>query len=73
MLQLNYLVTVHDLAKLVVDTSETDIKTIYGKPRPGEVKRFLSNSSYMRSLGWEPKVSMEEGMKKYINWRNYTL
>ena len=62
-------ITVNDLAKLVVDTSETDIKTIYGKPRPGEVKRFLSDSSYMRSLGWEPEVSMEEGMKKYINWR----
>jgi len=62
-------ITVNDLAKLVVDTSETDVKTIYGRPRPGEVKRFLSDSSYMRSLGWEPKVSMEEGMKKYINWR----
>ena len=44
-------------------------KIIYGKARPGEVKRFISNSDKMKSFGWKPKVNLEEGLEKYINWR----
>jgi len=33
------------------------------------VKRFISNSDKMKSFGWEPKVDLEEGLEKYINWR----
>jgi nucleoside-diphosphate-sugar epimerase len=42
---------------------------VYGEARPGEVKRFISNSDKMKSFGWEPKVGLEEGLEKYINWR----
>ena len=45
-------------------------KIIYGDSRPGEVKRFISNSDKMKSFGWEPKVKLKEGLNKYINWRN---
>ncbi len=41
----------------------------YGEARPGEVKRFISNSDKMKSFGWEPKVDLEEGLEKYIDWR----
>ena len=41
----------------------------YGEARPGEVKRFISNSDKMKSFGWKPKVDLEEGLEKYINWR----
>jgi nucleoside-diphosphate-sugar epimerase len=42
---------------------------VYGEARPGEVKRFISNSDKMKSFGWKPKVDLEEGLEKYINWR----
>ena len=42
---------------------------VYGEARPGEVKRFISNSDKMKSFGWSPKVDLEEGLEKYINWR----
>ena len=42
---------------------------IYGDARPGEVKRFISNSDKMKSVGWTPKIDLAEGLEKYINWR----
>ena len=30
---------------------------------------FISNSDKMKSFGWEPKVGLEEGLEKYIDWR----
>ena len=44
-------------------------EVVYGEARPGEVKRFISNSDKMKSFGWEPKVGLEEGLEKYIDWR----
>ena len=44
-------------------------KIVYGESRPGEVKRFISNSDKMKSFGWEPKIDLEEGLEKYIDWR----
>ena len=43
---------------------------MYGEARPGEVKRFISNSDKMKSFGWEPKIKLSEGLNKYIQWRN---
>ena len=37
--------------------------------RPGEVKRFISDSTKIKSFGWEPNVTVEQGLKKYIMWR----
>jgi len=44
-------------------------KIIHGDSRPGEVKRFVSNSDKIKSFGWKPKVDLEDGLKNYINWR----
>ena len=45
-------------------------KIIYGEARAGEVKRFISNSDKMKSFDWSPKVGLDEGLEKYIKWRN---
>ena len=49
------------------------VKIIYGYSRPGDVKRFISTSDKMKSFGWEPKVGLSEGLKKYIEWRKWIL
>jgi len=39
------------------------------KDRPGHDKRYAINfSKIKKELGWEPKVSFEEGLKRTINW-----
>ena len=59
----------HDFSYPTEESGFKQGKIIYGEARPGEVKRFISNSDKMKSFGWEPKVDLEEGLEKYINWR----
>ncbi len=45
----------HDLISFVTD-------------RPGHDWRYALDSSNTRELGWKPKVSFEEGIKKTVEW-----
>jgi dTDP-glucose 4,6-dehydratase len=62
----------HDFSYPVEDGKEKfkQGKIIYGEARAGEVKRFISNSDKMKSFDWSPKVGLDEGLEKYIKWRN---
>jgi UDP-glucose 4-epimerase len=45
------------------------LRPVYLPPRPGEVMRFAADISLARKkLGFEPKVSLEEGIAKHIDW-----
>ncbi len=44
-------------------------KPIYYPNRPGEQMRYcLDNSKIKKELGWEPKVSLDEGLKLTIEY-----
>lgn len=36
--------------------------------QPGDVLRTVADGKKLRKLGWKPKVKIEEGLKKFINW-----
>ena len=36
--------------------------------RPGHDWNYALDSSSTRALGWEPKVSFEEGLQKTVEW-----
>jgi dTDP-glucose 4,6-dehydratase len=36
--------------------------------RPGHDMRYALSGDYMRSLGWEPKVSLEERINQVVQW-----
>jgi len=56
--------SVNELYEKLVRISGKDIKPIYGEKRKGEVRRsVLDNSKAKDELGWEPKVSLDEGLK----------
>jgi dTDP-glucose 4,6-dehydratase len=40
----------------------------YVKDRPGHDWRYAINSKKLRGLGWEPEVSLEEGLCRTIKW-----
>lgn len=41
----------------------------HGPPRPGDVRNFwLDSSKAARELGWQPRVSFEEGMARTVEW-----
>jgi len=46
----------------------------YADPRPGDVKHSLADVTLAReTLGYEPKVYFEEGLRKAIDWYKENL
>jgi dTDP-L-rhamnose 4-epimerase len=40
--------------------------------RPGDSRHLVTDASRLRTLGWKPKVSLEEGLYRYADWiRSY--
>jgi len=58
-----------DVAKKILSLLEKPEKLIsFVKDRPGHDWRYALDSSSTRNLGWEPKVTWEEGVKKTVEW-----
>ncbi len=67
-------ITVGDMVKLVckITGSHVDISEDPNRMRPekSEVERLLADSSKLtKATGWLPKVSLEEGLSKTIEWQ----
>jgi nucleoside-diphosphate-sugar epimerase len=63
------LVTIDELADLVIGVSGKDIVKEYDLSAPQGVRGRNADISLARKiLGWEPKVSLEEGLAKTYRW-----
>jgi len=58
--------SVKDIAEYIAKKLGAQIE--YGPARPGEVMRFPADISLAKSLGFSPKVSIWEGIDRYIEW-----
>ncbi|MDE2215089.1 MAG: GDP-L-fucose synthase [Candidatus Omnitrophica bacterium] len=65
-----YDVTIKQLAQMIKSASGFKGKIIFDKSKPDGVMRKLLDSARMRRLGFKPKVSLEEGIKKTYQWYN---
>jgi UDP-glucose 4-epimerase len=44
---------------------------VFDSPRPGDIDRhFADNSKARRVIAWHPTVSIDEGLRRYIDWIN---
>lgn len=59
-----------EIAKMILQLmDESDSELEFIKDRPGHDRRYAVNwSKINQELGWEPSVSLEEGLQKTINW-----
>jgi UDP-glucose 4-epimerase len=68
-------IKITDLANKIIGLcgKRGKIKPVHVAPRPGEVKRLVADYSKAKELlGWEPKYTLDEGLKKFIEWyKNY--
>jgi UDP-glucose 4-epimerase len=68
-------VKIIDLANRIIKLTgqQGKIKPVHVEPRPGEVQRLIADISQARKLlKWEPKCTLEEGLKKFVDWyRDY--
>lgn len=61
--------SIKEIAETVVKISEKDIEIIYDTTKPeGDKARSADYRKAKRVLGWEPKVSLEEGLRQSYNW-----
>jgi len=68
-------ICVHDLAKLIARLMDKPIDIERDTPRlrpdSSEVERLLADNHLARELlAWEPRIILEEGLKKTIDWMN---
>ena len=61
--------TIEDLANTVIDISEKQIYKEHDLTKPeGDFGRAADCTRAEKILGWKPKVSMEEGIRKTYEW-----
>jgi nucleoside-diphosphate-sugar epimerase len=64
-------ITINQLAELLQEAAGIKAKIIHGPPRPGDVRHSLADISAARAaLGFEPAVSLADGLKEYMDWAN---
>ncbi len=59
-------ITINKLARIITDIIGKSIEPVYQEPRPGDVKHSLADVSRARGFGWEPKWSLEKGLRETV-------
>jgi UDP-glucose 4-epimerase len=61
--------TIRELAELILDIVGSDVEIVHHDKRPGEVERNFANADRAKEvLGWEPELSLRDGMAETIEW-----
>jgi len=56
-------VSIRELAAAVMRLAGLGGEPAYAPPRPGDIRHSVADVSKARALGWEPRVSVEEGLR----------
>jgi dTDP-L-rhamnose 4-epimerase len=61
--------SVRDLAGIIADQLGVKIEPLArGEFRPGEIRSLISDISRVRTIGYEPQTTIEQGIVRYIDW-----
>lgn len=61
--------TIKEIAESIVRISGKNIQIVYDTTKPeGDKARCADNSKAKSVLGWEPRISLEDGLRKQYNW-----
>jgi UDP-glucose 4-epimerase len=67
-------VTINRLVELMADASGIRPAVEYGPPRPGDVRHSLADvSAAKNAFGYDPSVTLEVGLKEYMDWAKTAL
>lgn len=71
-------ISIGDLADKIISLIGKEVEVVFDaerlRPQSSEVGRLIADNSKARELiGWEPKVSLDEGLKKTIEWISGSL
>ncbi|MBU1152628.1 NAD-dependent epimerase/dehydratase family protein [bacterium] len=61
--------TVLKLIQTLAHKYNLEIKSLMKNEfRPGEVRHLFADNSKLKALGWKPKITIEEGVDRYVEW-----
>jgi dTDP-L-rhamnose 4-epimerase len=61
--------SVRDLAGIIADQLGISIAPLArGEFRPGEIRSLISDISRIRTIGYEPQTTLEQGIGRYVEW-----
>jgi UDP-glucose 4-epimerase len=60
--------TILELAMKVIEITGANSSVLFDKPRPGDIRHSLADISEIKGLGFEPEWSLEDGLKKTVEW-----
>ena len=60
--------TISQFAKMICKLSQKKDNLKYNKKYPDGTMRKILDNRIIKSLGWKPKISLEEGLSKTIKW-----
>jgi dTDP-L-rhamnose 4-epimerase len=61
--------TIRRVAEIVAGALNVRIDAVArGEFRPGEMRHLISDTTLARAAGYEPRVRLEEGIARYIDW-----
>ena len=61
-------ISIKELAGMIKEIVEFKGEMIYDTTKPDGMPRKLLDVSKMKKLGWEPKISLREGIKRTYDW-----
>jgi len=61
-------VSVARLAWLISHILGKRLEPVYAEARVNDLRRLVADTSYARLYGYQPKVGLEEGLRKYLKW-----
>jgi dTDP-L-rhamnose 4-epimerase len=61
--------SVRDLAGIIADQLSVKLAPLArGEFRPGEIRSLISDISRIRTIGYEPQTTIEQGITRYVEW-----
>lgn len=61
-------ITILELAKKIIQLTGSKSRIVHDKPRPGDVRHSQASIKRIKKLGFKPQVSLEEGLRKTIEF-----
>ena len=59
-------ISINRLAELIIRLVGNNVEPIHKEPRPGDIRHSLADISKARAIGYEPKYSLEDGLRETI-------
>lgn len=62
-------ISVNELGKVILEIMGKDVEPIYEKAQLGDAPHtWADNSKALEILGWKPRITIKEGIEKFVKW-----